>query len=40
MSKRTNMRKVKLEEVVSYKTGRLDSNAAVINGKYPFFFFF
>lgn len=28
---------VKLEKLVSFKTGKLDSNAAVENGKYPFF---
>lgn len=27
----------KLEEIVSIKTGKLDSNAAVSNGQYPFF---
>ena len=27
----------KLEEIVSIKTGKLDSNAAVPNGQYPFF---
>lgn len=26
----------KLEEIVSIKTGKLDSNAAVPNGQYPF----
>ena len=30
-------RRVKLADIVSYKTGRLDSNAAVKDGKYPFF---
>jgi len=27
----------KLGEIVSFKTGKLDSNAAVPNGMYPFF---
>lgn len=29
--------KYKLSELVSFKTGKLNSNAAVLNGKYPFF---
>ena len=28
---------VKLQEIVSFKTGKLDSNASEIDGKYPFF---
>jgi type I restriction enzyme S subunit len=27
----------KLRELVSFRTGKLDSNAAVANGAYPFF---
>ena len=30
-------KKVKLGEITSIKTGKLDSNAAVTNGEYPFF---
>ena len=33
-------KKVKLGEITNIKTGKLDSNAAVLNGAYPFFFFF
>lgn len=33
----TNWRTVKLGELVNFKTGKLDSNAAVPNGDYPFF---
>lgn len=32
-----NWGKVKLQEVAVFKTGKLNSNAAVVNGKYPFF---
>lgn len=31
------MKKVKLGELVSIQTGKLDANAAVVGGKYPFF---
>ncbi|EHY0083588.1 restriction endonuclease subunit S [Salmonella enterica] len=33
----SKFRKVKLCEILSFKTGKLDSNAAVDNGCYPFF---
>ncbi|HGY1779038.1 MULTISPECIES: restriction endonuclease subunit S [unclassified Citrobacter] len=33
----SKFRKVKLCEILSFKTGKLDSNAAVDNGSYPFF---
>ena len=33
----SNFRQVKLQEIVSFKTGKLDSNAAEEGGKYPFF---
>lgn len=33
----TDSSEIKLGELVDFKTGKLDSNAAVENGKYPFF---
>jgi len=33
----TRWRSAKLRELVAFKTGKLDSNAAVSNGSYPFF---
>lgn len=33
----SNWQSVKLAELVNFKTGKLDSNAAVPNGEYPFF---
>ena len=33
----TNWRSEKLGELVNFKTGKLDSNASVPNGEYPFF---
>lgn len=33
----SNLSKVKLQDVATIQTGKLDSNAAVENGLYPFF---
>ena len=33
----TTWTKQKLGEAVTFRTGKLNSNAAVVNGKYPFF---